>query len=196
MRGRHLALSAVAFAALAFAAPATATDLVTNGGFETGDFTGWTTFGQTDHEGVDTTSAHSGVYGAYFGQVGGTGGIQQTLSTTPGQTYTVSFWLANGGGTPNSFDFSFDGISELSFVNDGGFTYTFETFDLTASTASTLLSFTFRQDPSYWRLDDVSVQAAVSGVPEPATWAMMILGFGAAGFVLRRRKATATAALA
>jgi hypothetical protein len=30
---------------------------------------------------------------------------------------------------------------------------------------------------------------AATGVPEPATWAMMILGFGAAGFALRRAKA-------
>ena len=27
-----------------------------------------------------------------------------------------------------------------------------------------------------------------SGVPEPSTWAMMLLGFGAAGFAMRRRK--------
>jgi hypothetical protein len=29
------------------------------------------------------------------------------------------------------------------------------------------------------------------GVPEPATWAMMILGFGLLGGAIRRRKATA-----
>ena len=34
---------------------------------------------------------------------------------------------------------------------------------------------------------------AIAGVPEPATWAMMILGFGAIGAVIRRRR---TAALA
>ena len=28
-------------------------------------------------------------------------------------------------------------------------------------------------------------------VPEPATWAMMIIGFGAAGSMIRRRKALA-----
>lgn len=28
-----------------------------------------------------------------------------------------------------------------------------------------------------------------SGLPEPMTWAMMIVGFGAAGAILRRRKA-------
>jgi hypothetical protein len=39
------------------------------------------------------------------------------------------------------------------------------------------------------QLDDVVVDAAASAaVPEPATWAMMILGFGAAGSVLRRRR--------
>ena len=29
--------------------------------------------------------------------------------------------------------------------------------------------------------------AANAGVPEPATWAMMLLGFGAVGAVMRRR---------
>ena len=35
-------------------------------------------------------------------------------------------------------------------------------------------------------LDNVVV---TTGVPEPATWTMMILGFGAVGFFMRRRKA-------
>ncbi len=34
---------------------------------------------------------------------------------------------------------------------------------------------------------------AVAGVPEPGTWALMILGFGGAGAVLRRRRAPITA---
>ena len=38
------------------------------------------------------------------------------------------------------------------------------------------------------RLGDVS--AAVSPVPEPRTWAMMLLGFGAVGFSMRRRRRT------
>ena len=32
--------------------------------------------------------------------------------------------------------------------------------------------------------------AAVGGVPEPATWAMILLGFGAVGWAMRRRKRT------
>ena len=41
--------------------------------------------------------------------------------------------------------------------------------------------------------DNVRVTAtslAVSAVPEPATWAMMLFGFGAAGTALRRQRKT------
>jgi hypothetical protein len=37
----------------------------------------------------------------------------------------------------------------------------------------------------------VDIRLTTAGVPEPATWAMMILGFGAAGSILRRRAAIA-----
>ena len=35
-------------------------------------------------------------------------------------------------------------------------------------------------------------RAAVAAVPEPATWAMMLIGFGAMGVSLRRRRRTDT----
>ena len=40
-------------------------------------------------------------------------------------------------------------------------------------------------------LDNVQINAipAAAGVPEPASWALMIMGFGAAGAMLRRRRA-------
>ena len=40
-------------------------------------------------------------------------------------------------------------------------------------------------------IDDVSIttRLAAGAVPEPATWAMMMLGFGAMGFAMRRRPA-------
>jgi len=42
--------------------------------------------------------------------------------------------------------------------------------------------------------DNKSSQGFVIGVPEPATWAMMIVGFGAVGMVLRSRRRLALAA--
>lgn len=39
-----------------------------------------------------------------------------------------------------------------------------------------------------WGLENVLVTGAAGGVPEPAAWALMILGFGGVGAVLRRRR--------
>lgn len=42
-----------------------------------------------------------------------------------------------------------------------------------------------------WRANVLSVDVTdTPGVPEPASWALMILGFGAAGALLRRREAS------
>jgi PEP-CTERM motif len=46
--------------------------------------------------------------------------------------------------------------------------------------------FDARQTPD--SIARVDFDAPVGGVPEPATWAMMILGFGAAGAAIRRRR--------
>lgn len=44
----------------------------------------------------------------------------------------------------------------------------------------------------YIRIYDDAVGGATGGVPEPASWAMMVLGFSALGYTLRRRPGTRT----
>jgi len=44
------------------------------------------------------------------------------------------------------------------------------------------------------RLDNIRFSYDTVAVPEPATWAMMIIGFGAVGSMVRRRKLAAVAA--
>jgi len=69
-------------------------------------------------------------------------------------------------------------------------------FDLTQFAGATVdLRFQFQSDYAAFSrgivLDNVTVTgtpAPTAGVPEPASWALMILGFGAAGSVLRRRR--------
>jgi hypothetical protein len=149
-------------------------DLVVNGGFETGDFTGWTQFGNIYSSAVvgsyDGVNPNSGSDQAGFGAVGSIAGIEQTLNVTAGQSYQISFWLYNIGGTPSEIQLGWGGNTILDTVNPDAFPYTEYTETVTADASTDLLSFGFQQDQSYFFLDDVSVTpTSASPVPEPAT---------------------------
>jgi hypothetical protein len=161
------------------------TNLVVNGGFETGDFTGWTL--DSDDASVSTGYAHSGIYGADFGQVGSLGYLSQTLSTTPGTNYYLSFWLDCDGATPNEFQVSWDGNTLLDEANIPDVGWTNIQFTVTATGNSTVLQFGFRDDTSNLGLDDVSVVPTQSSTgPPPFTWttnagAITITGYNGEG---------------
>ena len=74
--------------------------------------------------------------------------------------------------------------------SDGGSPWTRQYLTFKADRTSELLSFfaTGSGAPPFALLADVSI----STVPEPATWLMMILGFGAIGHTMRRRNRIAT----
>lgn len=175
--------------ALAFATPAAAQELVTNGGFETGDFAGWTQSGNTEFTGVQGGGVEaSGSFGAFFGPIGSIGTITQTLATNVGQSYLISFDLLNQGGNPNFYNVTFGGLSLFSATDSAEFGYTNFSTTATAASASTNLAFNFQHNPRFWFLDNVSVTAVNGAVPEPATWAMMLIGFFGLGAALRRRR--------
>ncbi len=169
---------------------------VQNGGFETGDFTDWTVSGDTSFVGVCSVSTcpgsfapYQGNYAAYFGPVGDTATISQNIPTMAGVQYTLDFFLANpAGGTPNYFQVQF-GNASLSVTNFGA-AFGWTEFDLTnvATSNETTLSFTFRNDPGYWFLDNVSVTSSEGGsTPEPGTFVLFGSGLvGIAGLVRRK----------
>jgi len=166
-------------------------NLVTNGGFETGDFSGWTLVGDQTLNGV-TCAPGFGAEGncaAFFGPIGTTGGISQALSgLTVGGSYDVSFALEASGDAPSSFTASFGGVTLLNLVNPPATTppYTDYTFDVQAAATSETLTFNFRDDFGFITFDAVSVTAAV---PEPATLALVGTGLAGLGFARRRRPA-------
>lgn len=78
-------------------------NLVANCSFGTGNFTDWTGSGDTGFVGVDSVSPfatlpYSGnAYEASIGPTGDTGGIYQTITTVPGMSYDISFFLEDDG---------------------------------------------------------------------------------------------------
>jgi len=198
---------------------ATAANAVTiiNGSFETGVNPGsFTTIGNGDSTSIfGWTVGGLGVdyIGSYWQAADGDrsidlsgndkGSISQMLTgLTVGQTYQVMFALAGNpdGGASTKVAVASDGGSQSSvfFFPQGsnthqnmGWTNQVFTFKATGTTAN--LTFSATQFDAYGpALDNVSISA----VPEPATWAMMIIGFGGVGSMLRstrRRHALAVA---
>jgi len=174
-------------------------NLVANGGFENGDFTGWTLGGNTGFTGVsgnfDGVAPNSGSYQAYFGAVGSTGYITQTISTTPGGSYSLDFWIANFGGTPSYVNALWNDVQVIStpilpLVNSSSFPYTEYTSTVTATTTTSSIELVFQQNPSYFLLDDVSV----TPVPEASSClagALLLIPLGMSALRILRKSQTA-----
>jgi PKD repeat protein len=138
--------------------------LVVNGGFETGDFTGWNLSGPdtndivVDDGSITGISPHSGDYLAELGPVGSLSYLSQAIPTTPGADYSLSLWLDSPDGeTPNEFLVAWNGIELFDKSDIPAIGWTNLQFTVSATGNSTVLEFGARNDNSYFGLDDVSV---------------------------------------
>jgi hypothetical protein len=84
----------------------------------------------------------------------------------------------------------FNGATLLGTVDimANGTPFTADLVDLSAFAAITRIEIVGITDPAGLGFDDFTFNASNGAVPEPGTWAMMLLGFGAVGFAMRRRK--------
>lgn len=105
-------------------------------------------------------------------------------AATPGQAYVFSFWVAaeDGSGPPDVFRASFDGQTLRDLEDVGPFSYTRCSFEVSATSASSLVRFeglSRLNDGAFFDLDDVSL--APAAVPEPSTLALGLAALGIAG---------------
>ncbi|HEX4349221.1 MAG TPA: protease pro-enzyme activation domain-containing protein [Verrucomicrobiae bacterium] len=151
--------------------------IVQNGGFETGDFSDWTFTGDTIIGGTVCNAvepdwvvsgvaynfsdmAHSGYFGAFLRQIGYAATLSQTLVTTPGQQYVVSYWLSNPvSGSMQTFNVSWNGadMTDFGLTNPPVFGWTSFQCVVTACDTNSTLEFAAENDVVGFNFDDVSV---------------------------------------
>lgn len=182
-------------------ATASAAELVTNGGFETGDFTGWVADAGFNHVVVPSSTPNFTPFGTYYLITGchpNFCNTSQTIVTVAGAHYQFSFEYGTDGvtaaGPASQFIATFDGVTVFDRVNDTlrtapGFSH--QSFSVTATGVSTVIQFLAENTPGFFALDNVSVTPAAAGVPEPGALSLMLAGLaGLAGFGLSKRPST------
>lgn len=162
-----------------------AQNLIVNGGFETGDFTGWS----TDGAWFVYSPGYEGSYAATLATDPGTGPytLWQTITTIPGQTYLGSAWFRNDvSGSPpdNKLEVYWNGNLIGFWGNSGAFDWEYHS-GYVVGTGNDTLAFRGYNANGTWWLDDVRLEPAT--VPELPTLAPLAL-FSLSGLGLLRRR--------
>jgi hypothetical protein len=194
----HRSVALKMLASMALAAVTTAPALAGNNDFETGELSYWTV--NTPFSGATDSYGYAPISGLYFAYIDSGLGmnvystLSQSFALNTGQTISGYAGFRTNDYLPYNDDayLAINGTSLLAWsvasVGDGG------------SSGWTHFSFTAPTSGNYLlelgvanRVDNNVSSTAVldgvriDGVPEPASWAMMVGGFGLVGGLLRTR---------
>lgn len=190
------------------ATPVSAANLITNGDFSTGSLSGWTTTGNIGLAQTPFFGFNSPAWGSHFavfnaGNSSPNGILLQAITTDIGFEYILNFnygvnyYDAGRGSLGQSIaasvvDTTTHNILASMTVFDNNTALVTSTLRFIAASGSSIVKFTdVGTNDSYnvdGGIDHVSVTAAV---PEPASWALVLVGFGSLGGALRFRRRSA-----
>jgi hypothetical protein len=196
--------SILAFAATAalfsLAAPVAAANALVNGDFETGVLSPWFTVNNFGGTAWAITGADAQT-GAYSASNSGNVEIRQDFAGVAGSSITVaSLWMRHPdlANAPSFITFFYDDMTNNGFLVSTNSTE-WQQFDILAqlNTSKTLIGFSLYgysgggADRTF--IDNVFIGTLAGAVPEPASWAMLIAGFGLTGAAMRRRRVAVAA---
>jgi hypothetical protein len=154
--------------------------------------------------GGDPDPVGGGTYALDLVGDGADGGIYQSFNTEIGKTYRLTFDYAHNPyiqgasmqfGVSSTGGLAFSRSLSASGSSESGMNWQTFTIDFVANRSQSTLFFynTAGGDRTGMYLDNIAVidptePGPVGGIPEPATWALMIGGFGMAGATLRRKR--------
>lgn len=191
MRTRVLTLLAAATAAVA--APQAASAATVIGSFSAaliGVGSSTSTIG-ADTTFSNVTTIVSSASGGFSGIPAGFSISLDPVTATVGSAINFGSMFGGFTGAVNSVTLS---ANVVSFYALGTFSPSFGGYD--AGDASVTFSFTQTGGADSAVSGSFSLASPPSGVPEPATWGMMIAGAGMAGAAVRRRRSSAKVAAA
>jgi hypothetical protein len=202
------AIAAAALAALVCSS-AHAANLLVDAGFESGgtgggvsgDPIGWTSVAASSGSDAGLASsaadAHSGLLyydfagvGPYTGNLSQLDELFQDVSTVAGTTYNWSFFEAVNGSPNSNLVLTLGGTKVVDQVDPANSDWTQVAGSFVATGSTTRVAFFGRNLPGGTHIDDVvfSAAGAAGGVPEPASWALMLAGFFGVGSAVRRTR--------
>ena len=172
------------------------TDTIVQLAFQSTDFTtpvtanGWTFSG---HAGPDwwDLSKRTGAWDAYVNAPvhGVSGSVSQTVATTPGASYTVSFWLSGNCCAAGDISVTFggDGFSQ-SYSQQMHFGWEEHSFTTIAADSLTEFMFSGQNLDGTFFIDDISITGPeANSVPLPSTFWLLCSSLASLGIIGKGR---------
>ncbi len=166
----------------------------------------WTGTSGLQDEGNSPFPGQPTVDGSKYGFVQVNGTLEQTFTANDTGLFSLSWMEAgrpsNGAGGNESYNVLLNNSVLGSFGSTTGQAFTARSTGPFALVSGTNYTLTFQGTTTYLGssetdntayIDQVSLSQVGGAVPEPAAWALMIMGFGSAGVMLRRRRAAVAA---